>query len=223
MNGLPHAGGQSLKGPQVRNVAPSVVDPAAYSCRRPIRSAEILELRALGRLVRGLRFVDGQRAVRSSDLGFLAQVPVTTLWRIETGIRRTRQRTAGPSPRPRRARMARPYARCPYWCLSSRFRPSPAAIFPASCCNRTSRRGDEFRGIAIATAAVQNVVRRSWAASHGAAEWLAAQPRLWSRSREFRRSCADRKSWIGGVSGSLPQPQAASEREGVPETDCDGV
>ncbi len=93
MNGLPQASGQSLKGPQVRNVDPSVVDPAAYPCRRPIRSAEIPELRALGRLVRGLRFVDGQRVVRSIDLGFLAQVPVTTLWRIETGIRRTRQST----------------------------------------------------------------------------------------------------------------------------------
>jgi hypothetical protein len=93
MNGLPQASGQSLKGPQVRNVDPSVVDPAAYPCRRPIRSAEIPELRALGRLVRGLRFVDGQRVVRSIDLGFLAQVPVTTLWRIETGIRRTRQPT----------------------------------------------------------------------------------------------------------------------------------
>ena len=93
MNGLSHASGQSFRGPRVQNVEPSMVDPAAYPCRRRIRSAEILDLRALGRVVRGLRFVDGRRVVRSTDLGFLAQVPITTLWRIETGIRRTRRST----------------------------------------------------------------------------------------------------------------------------------
>lgn len=93
MTSLSRAGGQRLIGLQVRNVEPPVVDPASYPCRRPITCTEIPELRALGRAVRALRFVGEQRAVRSTDLGLLAQVPITSLWRIETGVRRTRRST----------------------------------------------------------------------------------------------------------------------------------
>ncbi len=93
MTSVSHASGLQRRGGQARNVEPSIVDPAAYSCRRPIESSELRDLRALGCEVRALRFVNGRLVVRSSELGLLAQIPRRTLWRIETGIRRTRRST----------------------------------------------------------------------------------------------------------------------------------
>ena len=50
-------------------------------------------MRGLGREVRASRFDCGQLIVQVGQLGRAAQVPTTTLWRIETGVRRTRRST----------------------------------------------------------------------------------------------------------------------------------
>ena len=93
MNRSSHGGGLQRTGSKAGNVEPSLIDPAVYPCRRPIEVSDLQNLRELGREVRALRFVSGRLVVRSSELGLLAQVPRRTLWRIETGIRRTRQST----------------------------------------------------------------------------------------------------------------------------------
>jgi hypothetical protein len=93
MNRSSHGSGLQRTGSQAGNVEPSLIDPAVYPCRRPIETSELENLRELGREVRALRFVRGRLIVRSSQLGLRAQVPRMTLWRIETGVRRTRRST----------------------------------------------------------------------------------------------------------------------------------
>jgi hypothetical protein len=93
MNHSSHGSGLQRTDSQAGNVEPSLIDPAVYPCRRPIEASDLQNLRTLGREVRALRFVRGRLAVRSSQLGLRAQVPRMTLWRIETGVRRTRQST----------------------------------------------------------------------------------------------------------------------------------
>ena len=93
MNHSSHESGLQRTGSKAGIVEPSLIDPAVYPCRRPIEASDLQNLRELGREVRALRFVGGRLVVRSSELGLLAQVPRRTLWRIETGIRRTRQST----------------------------------------------------------------------------------------------------------------------------------
>jgi hypothetical protein len=93
MNRSSHGSGLQRTGSQAANVEPSLIDPAVYPCRRPIEASDLENLRELGREVRALRFVRGRLVVRSSQFGLLAQVPRMTLWRIEAGVRRTRQST----------------------------------------------------------------------------------------------------------------------------------
>ncbi len=88
-----HASGQTARRSQARNVEPPVTDPSDYPCRRPIKSWEVEPLRALGRKVRAIRFDCGDLIVQAGQLSRAAQVPITTLWRIETGVRRTRRST----------------------------------------------------------------------------------------------------------------------------------
>lgn len=93
MNRSSHGSGLRRTGSQGGNVEPSLIDPAVYPCRRPIEASDLQNLRELGREIRALRFVSGRLVVRSSELGLLAQVPRMTLWRRETGVRRTRRST----------------------------------------------------------------------------------------------------------------------------------
>jgi hypothetical protein len=76
-----------------KSVEPSVVDPNRYPCRRPIQLTEIPALRALGSEVRALRFDGGRLVVGTKRFAQAAQVPQMSLWRIETGVRRTRAST----------------------------------------------------------------------------------------------------------------------------------
>ncbi len=93
MTGVSRASGQSDPLNSVAGFEPSLIDPAKYPCRRPIEAWEVESLRTLGREVRAIRFHQGKLAIRAGKLGRAAQVPGTTLWRIETGVRRTRRST----------------------------------------------------------------------------------------------------------------------------------
>ena len=92
MTRLSRASG-TLRSSQIHNPLPSIVRAEEDSCRRPIEQPEVADLRVLGRVVRALRF-DGERLVVNTHyLSLAAQLRRKSLWRIETGIRRTRRST----------------------------------------------------------------------------------------------------------------------------------